>query len=61
MNTILHIFAVNKKNIIMATLNIGDKVIIKGRFQSREYTKNDAIKTAFEISVSSILKVEEEK
>lgn len=43
------------------TLNIGDKVIIKGRFQSREYTKNNTIKVAFEISVSSIVKVEEEK
>lgn len=40
--------------------NVGDKVEFKGRFQSRIYKKNDEEKTAYEISVQNINKLEED-
>ncbi|MCL1820836.1 MAG: single-stranded DNA-binding protein [Oscillospiraceae bacterium] len=45
-----------------AELNTGDRVAIKGRLQSREYTKIDngieTVKTAFEISATDIERLE---
>ena len=38
----------------LSELDIGTKVYIAGRFQSREYTKNDETKIAYEISVNNI-------
>jgi len=34
------------------TLNVGDSIRVSGRIQSREYTKNEEVKTAYELSVS---------
>lgn len=38
--------------------NKGDYVFVKGRLQSREYTKEDEVKTAIELSVSEINRTE---
>lgn len=35
--------------------NIGDMISVKGRLQSREYLKDDIVKTAYEASITSIL------
>ena len=42
-----------------STLDVGDKIAIRGRLQSREYKKREedgsvAIKTAFEVSVTQL-------
>ena len=34
------------------SLSVGDSIRVAGRIQSREYTKNDEVKTAYELSVS---------
>ena len=41
--------------------NVGDKVKFIGRFQSRQYIKNDEERTAHEISIQKIDKVEVEE
>lgn len=42
------------------SLPIGSKVHLHGRFQSRKYMKNDESKTAYEISIKGLHKVEDE-
>lgn len=46
---------------LIKNCSIGDKLHIVGRFQSREYTKNDKTLTAYEISCKSIDKDFEEE
>lgn len=36
------------------TLEIGDRIKLTGRFQSREYTKEEQVKVAYELSASKI-------
>lgn len=40
-------------------LDIGTCVNVKGRFQSREYTKDEQVKKAYELSVMKIVEVDE--
>ena len=35
-------------------LKVGDNVILNGRIQSRQYTKNDEVKTVYEVSIDNI-------
>lgn len=39
-----------------SNLNVGDNIYVVGRLQSREYVKNDEVKTAFEISIDKFQK-----
>lgn len=39
-------------------LNVGDKVKLAGRFQSRDYSKNNETKTAYEVSAQELSRVE---
>lgn len=43
-----------------ASFKAGNNVEILGRIQSREYKKDDLIKTAYEVSVRSVNKIEKE-
>jgi len=36
----------------VSTLSAGDRIRVAGRIQSREYTKDDQVKTAYELSVN---------
>jgi len=40
-----------------STLRIGDKVSLEGRLQSREYLKNEEVRTTYEVSVQTIQKM----
>lgn len=56
----LHLIAWGRNAQYASTLKVGDEIKIEGRFQSREYTKNEEIRTAYEISVNSLQKIEQE-
>lgn len=45
---------------IAGKLNVGDNIIINGRIQSRKYTKNNETRTAYEVSINDLHKVQEE-
>ncbi len=38
----------------VSKLNVSDTIKVKGRFQSREYTKGEEVRIAYEVSVASV-------
>lgn len=43
--------------IALSEIAVGDKLILTGRIQSREYTKGNEVRTAYELSVKTLQKV----